>query len=978
MTFSQKLYIPILILVFLLIKTGYSQTLSLEEQWVDSVYNSLSLDEKIAQLMVVRANQSGEVYDEKVTGFIKKYNIGGVTFFKGNATDQLNKTNQWQSISKTPLLITIDGEWGLGMRLSNTISYPYQMTLGAIENDSLIYEMGTQIAEQCKRMGIHSNFAPVVDVNNNAANPVIGMRSFGDVPAAVANKASIYAKALKDNGIIATAKHFPGHGDTQTDSHNALPTITGDRKHLNENELLPFNYIIQQDIDGIMVAHLNIPALDDSSRLPSTLSKKIITGLLKEDLGFYGLIFTDALDMKGVTNSIPSGQIELKALIAGNDVLLLPADVPKAIQTIKSAVDSGQISTLRIEESCRKILTYKYRAGLNTWKPINNENLLLDLQKTEYQSLVADLYNNALTLIRTDSTLPLLTGTKLKIATLAIGNSKISEFQRDITVNGLIVKHFYLPKKADAAKIALLKKELAKFDLVIVSVQNTNILAAKNFGIEDQAIRFMNELTKTKSVFFNLFASPYALNLFKVNSNYKSILIAYQDNQLTEKAAAEIIIGNATAKGHLPVGINESFPTGSGIICSVKLTENLQSKKQAIDNLFIKKIDSFAYEGIEKKAYPGCQIVAMKQGEIIFQKSYGFHTYEKTDSVKNTDLYDLASLTKMLASTLAIMKLYEQKKISLDDTLGKFFPYLIGTNKSGLKIIDLMTHQSGLDGWIPFHLRTFNELGPDPELYSNNLDLNHPDRVAENLFIVRTFRNEIFSQIAESKMKSKEYRYSDLGFYYIPAIVELVSNKRFDVFVDENFFSLLGLKSTCFRPLTKFPKARIVPTELDNDFRHQLLQGDVHDYGAALLGGISGHAGLFSNATEVAIIMQLIINEGVYNGIRIFEAETIKKFTSSPFTANKNRRGIGFDKPPLNENEPRMPAPSASPNSFGHSGFTGTFAWADPENQLVFVFLSNRIHPDATNPMLSKLNTRTNIHEMFYKALKSHALTLSN
>jgi beta-glucosidase-like glycosyl hydrolase/CubicO group peptidase (beta-lactamase class C family) len=977
MTFSHKFFISIFVLLFLLSKINYTQTTIQEETWVDSVYNSLNQEERIAQLMVVRANKSGEPYDEKVSELIKKYNIGGITFFKGNAIDQLNKTNQWQSMAKTPLFVTIDGEWGLGMRLNNTISYPYQMTLGAIDNDSLIYKMGCQIAEQCKRMGIHSNFAPVVDVNNNASNPVIGMRSFGDDPQAVAKKASIYAKALQHNGILATAKHFPGHGDTQNDSHKTLPTITGDRKHLNENELLPFDYLISQGIDGIMIAHLNVPALD-SSNLPSTLSNKMVSGLLKEEMGFEGLIFTDALDMKGVTNSFPSGLIELKALQAGNDILLLPADVPKAIQTIKTAIDSGQLLPQRLEESCRKILTYKYRAGLNNYQTKAGENLLTELQKTEYQNLVSELYENAITLLRTDISLPLSAGSKLKIATLATGNSKLTGFQKEITKNSLTVRHFLLPNKADANKIALLKKELAKFDLVIVSIQNTNILAAKNFGIEDQVIRFVNELTKTKSVIFNLFASPYALNLFKVNDNYKSILIAYQDNPLAEKAAAGILIGNLPAKGHLPVMLNDSFPSGMGLTGANIIDDKLIPKQPLIDNLFIKKIDSFAMEGIQKKAYPGCQVVAMKQGEIIFQRSYGFHTYENTDSVKNTNIYDLASLTKMLASTLAVMKLYEQNKISLDDSLGKFFPYLIGTNKSGLKVIDLMTHQSGLDGWIPFHLQTFTELGPKPELYSNNLDENHPFRVAANLFITRTFRNEMFSQIAESKLKTKEYRYSDLGFYYIPEIVELITNKKFDAYVDENFYTPLGLESTCFRPLTKFPKSQIVPTEQDKEFRHQLLQGDVHDYGAALLGGISGHAGLFSNATEVAIIMQMLLNEGIYKGVRILEPETIKKFTSAPFAAKKNRRGIGFDKPPLDKKEDGMPATEASAKSYGHSGFTGTFAWADPENQLVFVFLSNRIYPEATNSMLSKLSTRTNIHEIFYKALKANKLKVSN
>jgi beta-N-acetylhexosaminidase len=967
-------YLFLYFLIFFLlcsIKSALSQADSLQIAWVDSVFKSLTLNEKIGQLIIVRANVSGETYDERVSSYITRYNVGGVTFFKGKATDQLKKTNEWQKLSKTPLLITIDGEWGLGMRLSDAVSYPYQMTIGAVSSDTLIYKMGTQIAEQCKRMGIHSNFAPVVDINNNPANPVIGMRSFGDSPKAVAHRAAIYAQALRDHGILATAKHFPGHGNTQSDSHKTLPTIDGDRDQLNKTELFPFQYLINNGLEGIMVAHLNVPALEPAEGTPSTLSKNIITGLLKQELGFKGIVVSDALDMKGVTEGLPAGEIGLKAFMAGNDILLIPADIPATVQSIRTAVESGTLPMIQLDESVIKILNWKYRAGLANYQPIPEENLILDLQNTDYHSLVYDLYRDAVTLIKDDNMLSKLGDPKLKIATLAVGYSKTTGFQHELTSAGLKATHFLLPKNADQKRLLTLKQSLAKFDLVIISIQNTSILASKKFGIEDQAIKFVNELIKTKQSVLSIFASPYALNLFTLTPACKSILIAYQDNDNTGSIAAGILTGRLASKGRLPVSLSAEFPAGTGIIGSEKFEIQQIEKKTSIDESLLKRIDSVAREGITKKAYPGCQVLALKDGEVIYQHSFGFHTYSKVDSVKNSDLYDLASLTKMLSSTLAIMKLYEEKKIKLEDTLGKFFPYLKGSTKSKLKLIDIMTHQAGLDGWIPFHLETFSDAGPDPKLYSSKVDIDHPYRVAENMFMIRTYKNKIFGEIADSKMKTKEYRYSDLGFYFVPDLVELLTNQKFDEYVYANFYQPLGLTLTCFRPLTHFPKSQIVPTEDDKEFRHQLLQGDVHDYGAALLGGISGHAGLFSNATEVGIIMQMLLNGGEFNGKRILQAETIKTFTSAPFASNKNRRGIGFDKTPLDKNEARMPAPSASAKSFGHSGFTGTFAWADPENKLVFVFLSNRIHPDANNQTLSKLSTRTVLHELFYKAIQS-------
>jgi len=956
-----------------------------EQAWVDSVYNSLNAEQRIAQLFVVRANQPGRAYDSRIEGWIKLYNIGGVTFFKGNPVDQLVQTNRWQQLAKTPLLISIDGEWGLAMRLDNTVSYPMQMTLGAVQNDSLIGDMGFQIAEQCSRMGIQMNFAPVVDVNSNPANPVIGMRSFGERPENVAKKAWMYANSLQKNNIIATAKHFPGHGDTYADSHKTLPVVNATMKRLEEVELVPFRQLIDSGIGGVMVAHLYLPALENKKDLASTLSPKIVGDLLKQKMDFKGLIVTDALDMKGVTAYHPPGKIELMALMAGNDVLLLPENLPIAIQSIAKAASEKADVASRVEESCRKILAYKYRAGLHVYRPSYTENLIQDLNQPQYATLASRLYDEAITLLKNeDGIIPLLKHDSLRIATLSTGYGKATTFQLALENGGLKADHFALPKAPVKAQTEKLYSDLSAYDLVVVSVQNTNILAAKKFGIDPQTIAFINQLIKTKKVLLCVFASPYSLAYFDHQDMLNGLVVAYQDNILAESSAARLILGSVLPQGKLPVSVDKHWQVGAGISAgqspetvhdSIKTdTSVVVSKAVSIPMLnekILHKVDSVALDGISKRAFPGCQIVASLNGQIIYNKCFGYHTYENTRVVMPDDLYDLASLTKMLASTMAIMKLTEEGKLMLSDTLGRFFPYLKNTDKARIPLSDIMTHQSGFTDWIPFYLETMTKTGLDTSIYCTAMDVMHPNRVAEGIYARRDYKNVIFGKIAESKMKKKEYRYSDLGFYFMPAIVEMLTNVPFDIYLETAFYQPLKLTHTLFQPLTRFDRDIIVPTELDNDFRKQLIQGDVHDQGAALLGGISGHAGLFSNAAEVATIMQMLINGGNWNGIQLLKPETIQQYTAVQYPGKDNRRGLGFDKPPLKPGEKlRMPSINASQQSYGHSGFTGTFAWADPANKLVVVFLSNRVYPDSKNGMISKLDVRTRIHDLFYEAIK--------
>lgn len=941
-------------------------------RWVDSVYTSLTLEQRIGQLIMARANQSGQAYYPEIETYIRQYNLGGVTFFKGEPEAQLIQTNRWQQLAQTPMLISIDGEWGLGMRLNNTISYPLQMTLGAVQDEQLIREMGKQIAEQCRRMGIHMNFAPVVDVNNNPKNPVIGMRSFGEDAEAVSRKALAYGIAMQNAGILTTAKHFPGHGNTQTDSHYTLPVVEESMRELKQAPLVPFQQLIDAGLNGIMVAHLYLPELAEAENLSSSLSYHIVTDLLKKEMGFDGLVVTDALDMKGATQYAGSENPSLQALKAGNDILLLPEHVPAAIAAIREAAQNDSLVMKRVEESCRKVLSYKYLAGLNLYRPDFVEGLYEDLHKEEYRRLVQKLFDEAITLLKNQNDILPLTPEKMqnkKYATLVLGESEQTLFQRALSSNGLPADHFQLPNNADQKVRDRLLEKLEAYDLVMVAVQNTNILASRKFGIADESIQFFEKLIKNTAVSLSLFASPYALDFFDFNDNVKAILVAYQDKPEAMISTAGIIMGKIAAHGKLPVTASRKFKLGEGVEMNV-FRASFEKPAEMIENYYTLKVDSIAREGIEKKAYPGCQIMALHKGQVFYNKSFGSLSSDGIQQVEAHHLYDLASLTKVFASTLAVMKLVEDSLLNLDDTLGMYFPYLRKTDKAGISLKEILAHQSGLDGWIPYFKETISPNGPLPEFYATVGNEDFPNRVARNMYIERIYRYSIFQQIADSPLKTKKYRYSDLGFYFIPQLVEMLTNTPFDLYLEQNFYEPMGLTHTLFRPLRKYPADSIAPTENDLTFRQQTLRGDVHDQGAAMLGGIAGHAGLFSNAKESALIMQMLLNGGSLNGLQLLKPETIAYFNTVHFRENENRRGLGFDKPPIEANPRfRTPAESASPESFGHSGFTGTFVWADPANELVVVFLSNRVHPDASNPMLMRLNIRTNIHELFYKAI---------
>ncbi|MCF8229564.1 MAG: serine hydrolase [Bacteroidales bacterium] len=939
--------------------------------WVDSVFNTLNLEEQIAQLITVRANQPGKKYLKEIDRLIEKYNIGGITFFRSTPHEQFMQTNRWQKKARIPLLVSIDAEWGLGMRLDSVVKFPLQMTLGAIQNDSLIYQMASRIARQCKMMGVHMNFAPVVDVNVNPNNPVINMRSFGEDPENVARKGTAYMEGLQEHGIIATAKHFPGHGDTETDSHLTLPLVNHDWERINKVELVPFRKLINNGVDAVMIAHLYFPLFESTENTATTLSYNTVTKLLKDSLEFNGLVVTDALDMKGVTKYFPPGEIEVKALQAGNDILLLPQNAEKAIMSIKEAILKGNIPVKNVYQSCKKVLSFKYDVLYHP-DTTQGKNLAQGLNGNYDQWLNMQLYANAITLVKNNrDLLPVVRPDTLKAVSISIGDKEKNTFQERLDYYGNF-DHYQLSKYFTERDKKDLFKKLGNYNLVIISLNNTNILASDHFGITQRSINLIQEIASRKTSVLDLFASPYALSYFDSTKNIDAILISYQDNATCQDISAQVLMGGIAARGRLPVSASSDFLLNTGISTKQIRLEYTRPQEFKIADSSLRKIDSIAIAGINKKAYPGCQIMAVKNGKVFYNKSFGYHTYDEKKSVGPDDLYDLASITKIAATTLSVMKLYQEGKIDIDAPLKRYLSYLQGTDKGNLVIRELMAHQSGLQTWIPYFLFTLDEKGqPDPKIYSTEISEEYPIRVAENFYIRDDYKYILFDSIKYSlPRENHDYKYSDLGFYLLSSMVENVTNRSFDDYVQDQFYLPLGLSTMGFKPLRKFDRENIVPTEEDRYFRNQLLHGDVHDPGAAMLGGVAGHAGLFSNANDLAIMMQMLLHGGHYGGQIYIEPEIIEEFTTCQFPAYLNRRGIGFDKPLLIYEEDGPNCKSASSASFGHSGFTGTYVWADPRNELIYIFLSNRIHPDASNATIMEENIRTNIHQAIYDALQ--------
>lgn len=918
--------------------------------------------------MVIRAHSNlGPEHVAGVTNLIQKYNVGALCWFQGGPVRQATLNNYYQSIAKTPLLVTIDGEWGLGMRLDSVTKFPFQLTLGALSNDAVIYEMGRAVGGQMKRIGVHVNYAPVVDVNNNPNNPVIGYRSFGEDKFKVAKFGVAYMKGMQDVGIMACAKHFPGHGDVAVDSHYDLPVISKSMQQLDSLELYPFKQLFKNGVGSVMIAHLSIPAMDTTVNLPTSLSKNNVHELLRDEMEYKGLTFTDALEMKGVTKYFPAGEAAVLALIAGNDMLCLPDDVPAAIEAVQKAVKDKRLKWKELDEKVKKILLSKYNLGLNRSQFIDTANLLADLNANT-DAIRKQVARSTVTVINNKTGfLPMMHQGKLAYVGLGTGENEMGERLR----NEADADVFYLSYKDSATVATSIFDSInnGRYEKVIIGVHGFSNRPANNYGISQAAMQLWSAL-QTKNTASFIFGNVYAAQLFATAT---TLVALHQDDDITRHAAADFIGGKLASTGKLPVtvaGINY----GSGIAIN-RFTPAGYSPAWLV-------IDSIVNDAMAKKAFPGAIVLAVQNGEIKYHKAFGNYEFDAASRPVNLEsIYDLASVTKISATTVAIMKLYEDGKLGLDKTLGDYLSFTKGTDKAGIKIKDILLHQAGLNPYISFYKETIDEASgkPSPAFYSDKRDTLFTIPVARNVWLRRDWNDSMLKRIANSKLTAaNKYVYSDNDFILLGKVIESITAMPLDQYLQKTFYNPLGMATTGFKAGQRFGVERIVPTEDEKYFRRQLLQGYVHDEGAAMFGGVSGHAGLFSNAYDLSLLYQMLLNGGTLNGERYLQPQTIELFTA--YGSEISRRGLGFDKPEKDNATRKEPYPSslASPKTYGHTGFTGTCVWVDPESKLVYIFLSNRVYNTRTNNLLGQLGVRGKIQDAMYKALKSEEVKPAN
>jgi beta-glucosidase-like glycosyl hydrolase/CubicO group peptidase (beta-lactamase class C family) len=960
MTYDDEPYVPILKSQ----RKNFFKDSDNETKWVDSIYNQMSFEEKVGQLFMVAAySNKDSVHFKEIDKLITENKIGGLIFFQGGPVRQAKLTNRFQAKSKVPLFIGIDAEWGLSMRLDSTYKYPWNTTLGAIKDLKLIEQVGVNMAQETKRIGAHFNFVPVLDINTNPKNPIIGHRSFGEDKLNVTEHAIALMKGVQSQGVFCTGKHFPGHGDTALDSHYALPVVNFSRERLEKVELYPYKRMFDEGLVSVMVAHLNIPSLEPRENYPTSVSYNVVTDLLQGELGFDGLIFTDALNMKAASKFMKPGDIDLEAFLAGNDILLFAENVPVAYQKIAEAYQNGLITEERIAKSVKKILHYKYKVGLNNYMPVELKNISTDLNTTYKDALQYQLYEHAITVLKNrDNILP-IKNLDQKIAYVKLGDDVNSAFVTTL-------KKYTEVTEFQVTNIDSLIVKLKAYNTVIVGFHKSD-KAWKKHDFTETELLWLQEIAKNNNVILDAFTKPYSLSPITNFDNIEAVVMSYQNSDISQIVSAELLFGAIEAQGKLPVSINEKYKDGFGLTTEkINRLGFTAPENVGMSPKVLSKIDAIANKAIDEKMTPGAQILVARRGKVIYQKSYGYHSYDNLTKVQNSDIYDVASVTKMVSTLPNVMQQYDQGKVSLDTKLADMLSVFKGSNKETITFKELLSHYAKLQAWIPFYKSTLDaDKCPLDKYYSLYSKPGFSNQVSENLYIRNDYQDSIMKQIVESKLlDKKEYKYSDFTFIILKEYLEKSSGKTIEDLSYNNFYKTIGMNSTMYNPLRKFDSSVIPPTENDTYFRHTMVQGYVHDMAAAMQGGIAGHAGIFSNSIDIAKMMQMYMQKGNYGDKQYFSPSTFDTFNTCYYCSEGNRRGLGFDKPQLGKEGPTCGCVSMS--SFGHTGFTGTMAWADPETEIIYVFLSNRTFPDsnATN-RLSKENIREDIQKVIQDAI---------
>ena len=924
-------------------------------KWVDSIYNTMNIDEKIGQLFMARISSVvGQKSFEKAKENIIKNHIGGFIFSKGSASKSNRWINALQKKSKIPLITGMDAEWGASMRYDSINKFPWNMTLGAIQDDELIEEIGYKIGIQLKALGININFSPVVDINTNPLNPIIGNRSFGEDKFEVSRKSLKMMMGMHRAGILTCAKHFPGHGETMKDSHYDLPLVKFDKNRIDSVELYPYKKLIPQGISSIMVGHLNYPALDDG--IPSSLSKKIVDSLLLKELDFKGLVITDALEMKGVSEFKKYKNISLSAFLAGNDILLIPENLEKDLKVFKRAYYKNIITEERLSLSVKKILKAKYKLGLNDYKPLDVDNLVSKINSISNDYLIRKSMEDAITLLKNDSTIPL---SKQKIGYINLGdkdNDFYNLLSRELDISKININNYNLDDVFD-------------YEFLIISFLKSNKSPWVNSEFSKKDLEIIETLSSKRKVILVTFTKPY--NLSKINlEKISAVLLAYQNNMDAKYSATQSIVGKNKITGRLPVSISTKYKYGSGITLKMdSLVPFVNPFDVGINKIKLKQIDNLAHVAIDSMLTPGMQILAARYGKIFYHKAFGYHTYDKKRKVKLSDVYDIASLTKILSTLPILIQEIDKGEFLFDNTLGSLSSKFKNTNKENLTFLEIMSYQSGIIPWVPFYQETLKKRDkrPSRKYYRTKESKKFSIKISDKLYGKYNLEKLQFESLINSRLLKKGENYSDLPTIFMQYILEEKYNTSLENLFIERVSKPLNLQSTFYLPLKYRDESEIVPSEIDTYFRQNKLTGYVHDMTASIKGGVSGHAGLFSNAFDVAKIMQMFLQKGEYSGVNFFSNQTFDKFNKTYFKDEGNRRAVGFDKP-----KPQgggMTFEGISENSFGHSGFTGTFTWADPETEIIFVFLSNRTFPSMDNRKLIEQNVRTRMQKLLYESI---------
>ena len=943
-----------------LIPSPETVTSEAEEKWVSGQLSKMTVDEKIAQsFMVACWSNRSEAHLKEIESQVTDYKIGGVIFFQGERENLMNAIDRFQQKSATPLLIGMDAEYGIAMRIFGEERFPYAQTIGAADDLELTKQIGTYMGIECDLLGIHLNFAPIADVNSNPKNPVIGFRAFGSETNHVSKHVNAFVRGMEETHVLSCVKHFPGHGDTDQDSHFQLPTVSHTKEQFEVNDFIPFRSGIAAGTSAVMVAHLNVPALDDSGT-PSSLSKKVIREYLRKDLNFKGLVISDALNMKAVSDKYGKAEVVAMAYIAGCDILLYPESISEAIALIKKKVDSGELTMADIDDRCSHVLHAKYKAIIG--KP-----MIKRVDPTPGRKLaIAQIYEKAITVVKNDNKALPINRLDQKIARISIGTNS-TPFRESLDRYASIDHYHYFT--VEEAMERMKDKSWNHYDIILTDFHSGTQRSKDNYGFGAWQ-NIINALPTEARVISTFFGNPAVLSAVPVlPEKMDACILAYENNAVMQERTGQFIMGAFSVHGKLQADINDSLKRGDGLyVAGNGRLKYTVPEELGISPDKLNEIDAIAQNAINTKTFPGCQVVVAVKGRIIFRKSYGTTIYENGDSITDDHLYDIASVTKIASSTMSLMKLASENKFDVDQTLGVLVPELTeGTRYAKLKARDMLTHQAGLTPWIPFYKSTISNGELNKSVYSTTKQAGFTVPVAKDMWISDSYWQTMLQAILNAPLSGKKaYEYSDIGYYFFNKYIQRVSGQTQDQYVINEIYKPLGLRRITYLPMNQFPLSEIVPTENDKEFRKQVVHGYVHDPGAAMLGGVGGHAGIFSTATDLAALMQVILNEGQVGDFSLINKEIVKEYTSCQFCPG-NRRAIGFDRP---ANGGGGPVSSyASQKSFGHSGFTGTLVWADPQYEINYVFLSNRVYPDADNWKIRDYSIRTKIQNVIYEAV---------